>query len=142
VSEYLLDNHGIFNAGDHFDAAATLSAGLDIDVEDALEALHPEPAPDLIRGHGRPTFGRRLVLRLIRRFGLVALTPFGGRHQRTVLAVRSEYTVKAGEGEVDAWLGHQGGEPGDEVQGLENDMRGAVAIRDFQLTAHLALCGQ
>jgi len=108
VSEYLLDNHGVFNAGDHFDAAATLSAHLDIDVEDALEALRPEPAPDLIRGHDRPTFGRRLVLRLIRRFGRVTLTPFGGRHQRTVLAVRGEYTVKAGE--VDAWPGNQGSE--------------------------------
>ena len=55
VSEYLLDNHEVFNAGDHFDAAATLSARLYIDIEDALEALRP--------GHGRPTFGRRLVLR-------------------------------------------------------------------------------
>jgi len=55
VSEYLLDNHGVFNAGDHYDAAATFSARLDIGVEDALEALRP--------GHGRPTFGRRLVLR-------------------------------------------------------------------------------
>ena len=25
-------------------------------------------------------------------------------------------------GEIDAWLGHQGGEPGDEVQGFENDI--------------------
>ena len=89
-------------------AAATLSAHLDIDVEDALEAVRSEPTPDLIRGHDRLTFGRRVVLRLIRRFGRVALTPFGGRHQRTVHAVRGKYTVKAGE--VDAWPGHQGGE--------------------------------
>lgn len=73
-SSNLLDNHRVFNTGDHVDAAATLSAHLNIDVEDALEALRPS--------HGRATFGRRLVLRLIRRFGFVALTPFGGRHQR------------------------------------------------------------
>lgn len=43
-----------------------------------------------------------------------------------MLAVRCEHTVKTGE--VDACLGHQGGEPDDEVQGLENDMRGAISI--------------
>jgi len=52
VSEHLLDNHGVLNAGNHFDAAATFSAGLDIDVENTLESLRPEPAPDSIRGHG------------------------------------------------------------------------------------------
>ena len=62
MGECLLDNHGIFNAGDHVDAATTFSAGLDIDVEDALEALRP--------GHGRAAFGRQLAFRLIRHFEL------------------------------------------------------------------------
>jgi len=89
MGEYLLDNHGIFNAGDHFDAAATFSEGLDIDAEDALEVLRP--------GHGRAAFGWRLAFRLIRQFGLIALTPFSGRHQRSVLAVGGEHAVEAGE---------------------------------------------
>ena len=72
--------------------------------EHQLEALRP--------GHGCATFGWRLVLRLIRRFGFVALTPFGGCYQRTVFAVRGEHAMKAGE--VDSRLGHQSGEPGDE----------------------------
>jgi len=38
-----------------------------------------------------------------------------------------------------AWLEHQGSEPGDKIQGLEINMRGAVAIRGFQLIAHLDL---
>jgi hypothetical protein len=53
-------------------------AGLDVDVENALEALCP--------GQGRSALGRRLFLRLIECFGLVAFAPLGGRYQRTVFA--------------------------------------------------------
>ena len=60
------------------------------------------------------TFGQRLVLRLIRHFGLVALAPLGGRHQRTVLAVGGEHTVETSQ--VVSWLRNQSGEPGDEVR--------------------------
>ena len=85
VSEYLLDNHGVFNAGDHYDAAATFSARLDIGVEDALEALRP--------GHGCATFDRHLLLRLTGRFGLVAFAPPSRCHQRTVFAVRGKHAI-------------------------------------------------
>ena len=44
-----------------------------------------------------------------------------------VLAVRGKHAMKACQ--VDSWLGHQGGEPGHEVQGLEDHVRGAIAIR-------------
>ena len=33
VGEYFLDDHGVLDAGDHFDGAATLLAGFDIDPE-------------------------------------------------------------------------------------------------------------
>ena len=75
-------------------------------------------------------------LRLIGHFALVALTPLGRCHPRAVLAVGGEDPVETGE--VDTRLGDQRGEPGDEVQGLEDDMGGAVAIGGLQLVAHLS----
>ena len=41
-----------------------------------------------------------------------------------MFAVRCEHTVKAGE--VDAGFGHQGGQPGNEIQRLKDDVRGAI----------------
>ncbi len=57
-----------------------------------------------------------------------------------MFAVGGEYTVKAGE--IDPGLGHQGGQAGDEIQGLKDRMGGAVAPGRFQLIVHLAVCGQ
>jgi hypothetical protein len=37
--------------------------------------------------------------------------------------------------EVDPGLGDQGNKPGDEVHRLENHMRGAIAVRRFELVA-------
>ena len=118
MSEYLLDNLGFFNAGDHFDVVDAFSAGLDFDfdVEDALEALRPEPALESIRGHGSDAFVWRLAFWLIRRFGLVALTPFSGRHQRAVLAFRDEHAVEVCA--VHPGAGHQHRQPGDKAQWL------------------------
>ena len=39
VPEYLLDYHRIFDAGDDLDGTAAVRAGLDVDVENALQAL-------------------------------------------------------------------------------------------------------
>ena len=41
--------------------------------------------------------------------------------------------------EIDPWLGHQGGQPGNEVQGLEDDMRGTIPVRRLQLVANIAM---
>ena len=96
-------------------------------------------------------------MRLIRRFGLTAFAALCRRHLHAMLAVGGEYPVKAGK--VNSWLGHQGGQSGDEVQRLEDDVGGAVAIGGFdvqgctnaagawmrrsgQLIPYLALCGQ
>ena len=46
-----------------------------------------------------------------------------------MLGVGGEHTME--EGKVDSWLGHQGGQPGDEIQRLEDLMSGAVAIGGF-----------
>jgi hypothetical protein len=43
--------------------------------------------------------------------------------------------------EIDSGFGHQSGQPGDEVDGLEDYMSGALSIGRFQFIAHLALGG-
>jgi hypothetical protein len=54
------------------------------DVERAFQALRPEPAPDLIRGHGPVALLRRLVFIFMARG---TFTAFGWRYINTVLAV-------------------------------------------------------
>jgi len=41
-------------------------------------------------------------------------------------------------GQIDPGLGHQGSEPGDEVERLE-DMGGAIAVRRFELVTDVAI---
>ena len=58
-------------------------------------------------------------------------------HRCAVLAVRGKYAIEARQ--VDPRLWHQGGEPGDEVQRLEDDMGGAIAVRRLELVADVAM---
>ena len=51
----------------------------------------------------------------------------------------SEHPVEAGE--VYAWFGYQGDQPGDEIQGLKQDVGGAIAVGCFELVAQLAVLG-
>jgi len=62
-------------------------------------------------GHGRMTLNWRLLLLALGTFGLATLAPLRQCHQRTVLAVRGEYTVKSSE--IDSRLRHQGGQATD-----------------------------
>ncbi len=55
-----------------------------VDVEHMFQALRPEPAPDLIRGHGPVALLRCLVFIYMTR-GI--FNAFGWRHINTVLAV-------------------------------------------------------
>ncbi len=103
--------------------AVALSARLNVNVEHPLESLRP--------GHGRVTISRRFVLRLISRLKLVAFASLCGRYQRAMLAIGCEYTVISGE--VDSWLGHQGRQPGNEIQRLEDYVSSAVPIRSFDV---------
>ena len=98
VAEYSLDDHGIFDAGDHLGSAAALTAGLDVDVEHPLEALCPR--------HGGMTFGG--CGPRTRRLGIVAPTPPGRRHLGAVGAVRGEHAVVAGE--INSGPRYQGGQ--------------------------------
>ena len=106
MAQYLLNHHRIVDASNHFHRAAAFVAGLDVDAEYSFQALSP--------GHSYPLFSRPPVVLLIRCLGLVAPTPFGGRHQRTVFAVRGKDTVEACQ--VDAGPGHQSSQLGDEIQ--------------------------
>ena len=42
VGEYLVDDHGIFDTGDHPDSTATLGAGFYVDIEHPLQALRSD----------------------------------------------------------------------------------------------------
>ncbi len=100
------DNVGILDASDHAQLAAAIRAGLDIDREYPFQSLHP--------GHGSEGYVRFL------------LTGFAFWHDRlTMLAIRGEHAVEAGE--VQSRARNQGGQAGDEVEWLEDDMGGAVA---------------
>ena len=80
MREYLLDDQWVFDAGDHFDGTAAGTARLNVDIEHALEPLSP--------GHGRTTFAGRLVLRLIRCFGVAAFAPLRRRYLHAMLGSR------------------------------------------------------
>lgn len=59
-----------------------------------------------------------------RGFRLAALAPLGRSHQIPVFAVGGKHTVVTGE--VDSWPRHQGRQPGNEIQRLKDDVRGAI----------------
>jgi len=85
--------------------------------------------------HGGAALGGCWVWR-VRRLGLVAVAP-ARHHLRAQVAVRGKNTVKSGE--VHSGLGHQGGQPGDEIQWPKEEMRGAVPVRGLELELHLNL---
>ena len=59
---------------------------------------------------------------------------FGQRHHRTVFAIGGKHTVEAGQ--VDSGFRHQSSQPGDKIQGLENDMGRAIPIRCLADVVH------
>ena len=129
VGEDLLDDLRILDARDDPHRPAAGRTGLDIDPEDPLEALRP--------GHCGAAFGWRRLLR-VRGPGMRgAPAPPGRGHPRTVFAVRCEHPVETGQ--VHPRLGHQGGQPGNEIQWLEDDVRRAVSVRRLQLVSDLAV---
>ena len=122
VGEDLLDDVGIFDARDDPHRPAAGRTGLDVDPENPLEALRP--------GHRGTAFGRCLVLRIRCRGMPASPAPLGRCHPRAVLAVRRKYPVETGK--VHPRFRHQGCQPGNEVQWLEDDVRRAVAVRRLQ----------
>ena len=102
------DDIGIFDAGDDAQRATALGAGLDVDGEDAFQALH--------RGHG----GKGLI-------GLFAARFAFWRDGLTMLAIRREHAVEPGE--VQSRTRDQRRRAGDEVEWVEDNVGGAVAKR-------------
>ena len=102
------DDIGIFDAGDDAQRATALGAGLDVDGDDAFQALHPS--------HG----GKGLIRFFVARFAF-------WHDALAMLAIRREHAV--GPGEVQLRTRNQSRQAGDEVEWLEDDVGGAVAKR-------------
>jgi len=103
MREDLINDAGLFDGGDDSDGAAAVRAGFDVDFEYAPEPLRP--------CHRRPALGGRLGL-----LGVAGLTAgrFGSARGELVAmaAVGREDSMESGQ--VDAGLGHQGRQTGDD----------------------------
>ena len=114
VGQDLVEHHRIFDASDDVHGRTNAAGG-----------RMPRAA------------SRRSVFRRILRASLVALAALGWRHLCTMRAVGCENAVEASE--VDPGFGHQGDESRNKVHRLEDDVRGAIAVRSFELVAHTAI---
>jgi hypothetical protein len=132
VGEDLLDDTGVLNARDDAHRPAAGRAGLDVNTEHPFQALRP--------GHRGAAFGRCRLLG-IRGLGMPASpAPLGRCHPRTVFAVGRKHAVEARQ--VDPRFRHQRCQPGNEVEGLEDNVRGAVTVRRLQLVPDVAVRGE
>ena len=109
-----LDHCRVFDGSDDLHLPVT---GLDVDLEHALQTLRPCRC------------GAALCPRLIRAHR-VTLPASGRGHLLTQMMVGREDAVRTGE--IDARAGHECRRPGDEIQGVEDDMRGAIPVRRLQ----------
>jgi hypothetical protein len=64
------------------------------------------------------------------------LAAFGLRHINTVFAIGGKDAMEPDQ--VHSGLWNKGHQFGDEIQGLENDMRGSIAIGSLELVADIA----
>lgn len=83
-------------------------------------------------GHGSATLGGGLGLEGC------SLTTACWNHLLLQAAVGREHAVEPGQ--VHTGFGHQGGQPGNEVEWFQDDVRGAVAKWGFQGVSHVSLC--
>jgi len=90
--------------------------------------------------HRCPTLRRCGLLRIHRRGMLTSPISLRRRYPRTLPAVGVKFPVKACQ--VDPRLRHQGRQPGDEVQRLEDDVRASVALRSLQRIANISVWGE
>ena len=112
-----LDHGRRFDGGNDLHFSATGFARLDVNLEHALQTLRPcrcgvALCPRLIRAHR------------------VTLPASGRGHLLTQMMVGREDAVRTGE--IDARAGHECRRPGDEIQGVEDHMRGAIPVRRLQ----------
>lgn len=110
MSENLPDQRRIFNSGDNPKFSTAIQAGLDVDREHSLEALHPT--------HRSPRFiGVDGALRAARHDTLA------------MLEVRCEHAVKSSQ--IQPWSGDQRSQAGNEVQRLQYHVGRSVTERLF-----------
>lgn len=84
---------------------------------------------------------RWVKLRSSASFSLLApLAPSCGCDQSWMFAIGSEHAVESSQ--IDTGFGHQGRQPGNEVQRLEDHMSSPIAERSLELVAHLAVGSQ
>src|SRR5690606_20414469 len=108
-------NHfGFLDTGDHPQLPATAPTDLDVDREYAFEPLRPGEAPLPIAA------SRLAALVVVGSSSELSL----GHDPGPVRARRGKHTVIAGQVRVGLW--HQRGEPGNEVLGLEYDVRRSI----------------
>jgi len=120
VSQYLVDDLLILDAGDHPGFTATLRTDRNIDVKYSLQALSPS--------HGLVALCGCFVFVFL--VG-TALAAFSRRHIYPVFAVGREYAVEPGQ--VYSRFRHQGSQLGNEIQRLKDDVRRAIAVGRFEL---------
>lgn len=116
VGEDLLDDVGILDERDDPHRPAGGRADLDVDPEHRFQALRPS--------HRGTAFGRCPLLRIRCRGVPASPAPLGRCHPCAVLAVGYKDAVEAHQ--VDPRFRYQGCQLGNEVQRLEDDVRGAV----------------
>ena len=114
MSQYLVDDLLILDAGDHPGFTSTLWADRDIDVKYPFQALRPCHGPVAL-------FGCFVFVFL----SGASFAAFGWRHISTVFAVGGKYTMEPSQ--VYSRFRHQCRQLGNEVQRFEDDMRGAIA---------------
>ena len=93
--ENLLNDTGVFDAGNDLHRSAAVATGFDVDVEDSLQALRPRQGD----------VAWRWVL-FVRRPGFLTFAALGRHDPRAVFTVRSEHAVESCQ--VYPGLRHQG----------------------------------
>jgi len=116
----------------HLALPAAARAGVDLNTQDALEALRP--------AHRHVARSDRLVSGLIRTLPFATHAPMRRRHQGAQLAVRRKYPVVSRQ--VHPRWRHPCGQAGHQIQRLQHDVCRAIAIRSLQWVAHRARCTQ
>ena len=109
------------NAGDDLHSTTAVLTSLDIDPEDPFEALYPR--------HGDVLFGFGSVL-----FRDALLASSGRGDLRPPSAVGGEDAMETGEISARPW--HQCRQSGNEIQWLEDHMRGAIPIGRLQCVTY------
>ncbi len=127
VLENLADQLRVLNTGDDLQRPAAVLAGLDVDVEDALQALRPT--------HGHVPRGcPRLFLRRA-----VCATELGRHDPRSQAMIRRKHPVVTRQ--VHSRTRHQSGQSRQKIQRLEYHVRRAIAVRGLQRVANGPLRG-